>query len=133
MLLRRALTVVGMAATITAAAAPAWALDCNNQSRPAPDTSAGCTYPPGGGPCVYTIDGHWAYISWDANPADANWTFLPPGFYGNGNYQDGQGWALLDNSAAICNGARLAPADGGTNTHGVVAGGSMNTSAQPCR
>lgn len=74
-----------------------------------------------------------AVISWAANPADANRTFLPPGFYGNGNYQDGQGWALLDKSAAICNGARLAPADGGTNTNGVVAGESLNTTAQPCR
>jgi hypothetical protein len=134
--IRRMVTVVGLATALTVAAAPAWALDCNNQSRPAPDTSAGCIWidGQGNGPCVYTIEGHWAYISFDANPADASWTFLPPGFVGPGNYQDGQGWGLLDNSAAVCNGARVAPGAGGSNTNGLVADPeSLNTHAQPCR
>lgn len=76
------------------------ALDCYNASRPPADCGAVCTDGP-------VIKGNWAWLPSVFPGAEEAWVFVPPGTvqgFGlpgeKGNFQDGEGFALLVN--AIC-------------------------------
>ncbi|GHG47252.1 hypothetical protein GCM10012320_13850 [Sinomonas cellulolyticus] len=95
---RKTIAALGVAAALTLIPTAAHALDCTNLSRPA-YTGTQWVYVPEISSNVH-LEGNWAYIqAWQA------WTFIPPGTVPltpgrNGNYQNGQGYALLAN--AIC-------------------------------
>ncbi len=104
--LRKFLAVAGLTGSMLFMAGPAWALDCFNASRPAPDISGVTPIQVPNAPIwIYKTVGNWAYIY--IIPEDKfEWTFLPPGTVpapgANGNYQAGQGFALLDKAQAPC-------------------------------
>jgi hypothetical protein len=122
-MIRRGLVVLVLAGSLVVlGAVGAGALDCANVSRPAP------AQPPAplfvaDGTSVWAIQGDWWFISEDGVFADGFWDKVPPGTAStvlnitpeqvaaiglpagaaNGNYQDGQGFGLLDNAQALCN------------------------------
>jgi hypothetical protein len=79
------------------------ALHCNNVSRPPAECGSAC---PPGDPIV---NGNWVWLPSVFPEAPATWVFVPPGslagepvpFGQKGNFQNGEGDALLVN--AICN------------------------------
>jgi hypothetical protein len=93
----------GIVVGLVGVAAPAYALDCQNASRPAPDITGQTCVPEDHGVCAYmeTLSGNWVYI-YNSYENVYKWTFLVPGTTNAGNYQDGQGFALLDNGMAPC-------------------------------
>lgn len=114
---RKAIVSVALSAVVVAVGAPAAeAFNCVNASRPAPAQPAVPVYDSGQGFVVYVVAGEWWYLSFDSSFADAVWDKVPPGglpaveasLFGlpagasNGNYQAGQGFALLDNAMAPC-------------------------------
>jgi hypothetical protein len=122
---RKALTVVGITASIVGAGATsAYALDCANVSRPAPTqpSSPVADLSGEGGPTIYVVQGNWWFISFDGTFQDGIWDFVPPGAAASvlgmtadqaaslglpssatsGNYQAGTGFGLLDNAMAPC-------------------------------
>jgi hypothetical protein len=136
--LRNGLVGLGVVtASLVLAAAPAFALDCSNVSRPAPAEPASpvADFSGQGGPVIYVVQGDWWYISFDGVFADSIWDKVPPGTAAsvlhltpaevaalglpagtvNGNYQAGTGIGLLDNAQAPCNANRQ-------TTNGIQAG-----------
>ena len=102
---RKTLATLGVAAALTLVPTAAYALDCTNVSRPA---YTGELDPLGPGIGVH-VQGNWAYIVAPFTPPEGAWIFLPPGsdiaqLVGTpgapGNFQNGEGFALLYN--AVC-------------------------------
>jgi hypothetical protein len=97
---RKSLAAAGLAAAFMFVPTAANALDCYNASRPPAACGAVCTDGP-------ILKGNWAWLPSVFPGAPEAWVFVPPGTvegFGlpgeNGNYQDGEGYALLVN--AIC-------------------------------
>ncbi|GAB4099899.1 hypothetical protein [Sinomonas halotolerans] len=96
---RKTLATLGVAAALTFIAAPAQALHCVNESRPA-YTGTDYQFVPGPNFHVH-IEGNWAFIQ-----EYGVWVFVPPGTVpltpgAHGNFQNGGADALLENSA-VC-------------------------------
>ncbi|GAA2198310.1 hypothetical protein [Sinomonas flava] len=102
---RKTLASIGVAAALTLIPTAAHALDCSNVSRP------GYT----GSDWIYVADiqsnvhfvGNWGYVE-----AWQRWVFLPPGTVpgmpdSNGNFENGQGFALTYNAHCDSKGAVL--------------------------
>ena len=111
---RKTLAVVGVAAALTFIPAPAYALHCQNVSRPA-YTGTEFMFVPGPDFHVH-IEGNWAFIQ-----EFGVWVFVPPGTVpftpgGAGNFQDGGAEALLEDS--VCDPANPA-FDIRQNEHGI--------------
>ncbi|MFJ5954887.1 hypothetical protein ACIQC5_02895 [Paenarthrobacter sp. NPDC092416] len=102
---KKSLAATALAAALMFIPATANALDCNNVSRPAytgtewvfiPDISSNVHF-----------SGNWGYVeAWGA------WVFIPPGTVpdvpgGGGNFENGQGFALLVNALCDSHGAVL--------------------------
>ena len=99
-MLRKALAAAALAAAFVIIPTAAQALDCTNASRPPAACGSACTTGP-------IIKGNWAWLPSVFPGAPEVWVFVPPctvqdfGLPGEkGNYQDGEGYALLVN--AIC-------------------------------
>ena len=98
---KKALIAAGLAAAFVLVPTAASALDCINVSKPAAPCGAVCTDGP-------IINGNWAWLPSVFPGAPEVWAFVPPGTLPpgsgpageNGNYQNGEGYALLVN--AIC-------------------------------
>ena len=100
---RKTFTAAGLAAAFMFVPAAANALDCTNVSRPPAACGAVCTDGP-------ILNGNWAWLPSVFPGAPEAWVFVPPGSLKNidptapigqkGNYQNGEGSALLVN--AIC-------------------------------
>lgn len=97
---RKSLAAAGLAAAFMFVPTAANALDCVNVSRPPAACGANCTEGP-------ILNGNWAWLpSVFPGPFTPEaWAFVPPGTVPglpgeNGNYQSGEGFALLIN--AIC-------------------------------
>jgi hypothetical protein len=97
---KKSLIAAGLAAAAIFIPTAAQALDCTNLSRPPAACGSDCTDGP-------IIKGNWAWLP-SVFPGSAEvWAFVPPGTIEgaglpgeNGNYQSGEGYALLVN--AIC-------------------------------
>lgn len=99
-MLKKALAAAALAAAFVLVPTAAQALDCINVSKPPAACGSTCTSGP-------IIDGNWAWLPSVLPGAPEVWAFAPPGTiqgFGlpgeNGNYQNGEGYALLVN--AIC-------------------------------
>lgn len=99
-MIRKTLAAAGLAAAFTFVPAAAHALDCVNVSRPPAACGIECTDGP-------VLQGNWAWLPSVFPGAPEAWVFVPPGTvkdFGlageNGNFQNGEGYALLVN--AIC-------------------------------
>lgn len=97
---KKMFAAAGLAAAMVFVPTTAYALDCENVSRPPAACGAVCP----GGPI---IKGNWAWLPSVFPGAPEAWVFVPPGTiegFGlpgeKGNFQKGQGYALLVN--AIC-------------------------------
>jgi hypothetical protein len=100
---KKALAVAGATIALTLIAGPAFADDCVNLSRPAPDCNLSCTEP--------VIEGNWVWLP-SIGIDEAAWGFGTPGSIvsqqanlpgSSGNYLNDRGgvsW-LLENSA-VC-------------------------------
>ena len=111
---RKTLAVVGVAAALTFIPAPAYALHCQNVSRPA-YTGTEFMFVPGPDFHVH-IEGNWAFIQ-----EFGVWVFVPPGTVpftpgAAGDFQDGGAEALLEDS--VCDPANPA-FDIRQNEHGI--------------
>jgi len=133
MRIRAKAAVTGLAAAaLVGIASPAFALDCVNNSRPAPSIAGVIPVEVGDGVYLYETVGNWAYIY--IAPEDRyEWTFVPPGTIpitpgAHGNYQAGAGFGLLDKSAAVCVGRTNQP-----GMHGVTADPFTMSVAKPCQ
>lgn len=98
-MLKKALAAAGLAAAFVLIPTSAQALDCINVSKPPPACGTSCTQP--------VINGNWAWLPSVFPGAPEVWAFVPPGTVQDfglpgekGNYQNGEGYALLVN--AIC-------------------------------
>ncbi|MGX9900337.1 hypothetical protein ACW0JT_11250 [Arthrobacter sp. SA17] len=99
-MLKKSLAAAGLAAGLMFIPTAANALDCTNVSRPPAACGSNCT----GGP---VLTGNWAWLPSVFPGAQEAWVFVPPGTVPEefipghrGNYQNGEGFALLAN--AIC-------------------------------
>ena len=107
---RKALATLGVVAALTFIPAPAYALHCQNASRPTNTTSAQEVFIPEFGFSIL-VKGNWVLF-----PGAESWIFIPPGSLNivdpvsdlqvtpagrTGNFQDGGALALLENS--VCN------------------------------
>jgi hypothetical protein len=98
---KKALMAAGLAVAFVLVPTAASALDCINVSKPPAACGAVCTDGP-------IIQGNWAWLPSVFPGAPEVWAFVPPGTLPpgsgpkgeNGNYQNGEGYALLVN--AIC-------------------------------
>ncbi|UVJ38408.1 hypothetical protein [Arthrobacter sp. CJ23] len=100
---RKTLAAAGLAAAFMFVPVAANALDCANVSRPPAACGANCTEGP-------VISGNWVWLPSVFPGAAEVWAFVPPGTLKEfapdfpigqkGNYQSGEGFALLFN--AIC-------------------------------
>lgn len=109
-MLRKSLAAAVVAAALMFIPTAANALDCTNASRPANLTSA-AFYEPFPGFQIY-VKGNWAFIV-----AEDAWVFVPPGSLKvidptapigqKGNFQSGEGFALLFNAQCDSNGVVL--------------------------
>jgi hypothetical protein len=113
-MLKKSLAAVAVAAALMFTPTAANALDCTNASRPA-YTGSDYTFVPGPNINVH-VAGNWAYVL----EAGA-WVFLPPGTVPeapghNGQFQSGEGFALLVNAQCDSNGAVL---DNRQSDHGI--------------
>ncbi len=104
---KKSLITVGIAAGLIFMPAAAYALDCSNVSRPPAECGSNCTNGP-------IIKGNWAWLPSVFPGAPEVWTFVPPGTvqgFGipgeSGNYQNGEGYALLVNAICDSRGAVL--------------------------
>ena len=98
-MLKKALAAAGLVAAFVLIPTSAQALDCINVSKPPASCGTECEAP--------VINGNWAWLPSVFPGAPEVWAFVPPGTvqdFGlpgeNGNYQNGEGYALLVN--AIC-------------------------------
>ena len=99
--MKKSLYAAGLAVAFVLVPTAAQALDCVNVSKPPAACGSNCT----GGPI---IKGNWAWLPSVFGPeAPTYWVFVPPGTVEglgipgeNGNFQSGEGYALLVN--AIC-------------------------------
>lgn len=111
---RKSLAAAGLAAAFMFIPATANALDCTNVSRSA---YAGSDYVFIPGPNINVhVQGNWAYVL-----EFGSWVFLPPGTVpegagNNGNFQNGEGFALL--VSAICD-SKGAVLDNRQGDHGI--------------
>lgn len=99
---RKTLAALGVAAALTLIPTTAHALDCTNASRPAYTGTDYIEVEPG---FFVHVQGNWAFIGSPDAPGQGAWVFVPPGTVPmtpgqNGNFQNGEGFALLFN--AIC-------------------------------
>lgn len=97
-MLKKALVTAGLAAALAFVPSAAMALDCTNVSRPPAACGAVCTDGP-------VITGNWVWLPSVFPGGPEAWVFVPPGTVDlvpgkNGNFQNGEGYALLVN--AIC-------------------------------
>ena len=99
-MLNKALAAAGLVAAFVFIPTAAQALDCINVSKPPAACGSDCTDGP-------IFNGNWAWLPSVFPDAPEVWVFVPPGTvqgFGlpgeNGNYQNGEGYALLVN--AIC-------------------------------
>jgi hypothetical protein len=99
-MLKKALAAAGLVAAFVFIPTAAQALDCINVSKPPAACGSDCTDGP-------IFNGNWAWLPSVFPDAPEVWVFVPPGTvqgFGlpgeNGNYQNGEGYALLVN--AIC-------------------------------
>ena len=99
-MLRKTLAAAALAAAFVLVPTAAQALDCVNVSKPPAACGSNCT----SGPIIH---GNWAWLPSVFPGAAEVWAFVPPGTvqdFGlpgeNGNFQNGEGYALLVN--AIC-------------------------------
>lgn len=97
---KKSLMTAGIAAALVLIPTAAYALDCTNVSRPPAECGSNCTDGP-------ILKGNWAWLPSVFPGAEEVWAFVPPGTvqdFGipgeNGNFQSGEGFALLVN--AIC-------------------------------
>ncbi|WP_332760752.1 hypothetical protein [Pseudarthrobacter sp.] len=100
---KKSLAAAGLAAAFVFVPTAANALDCVNVSRPPAACGADCTEGP-------VINGNWAWLPSVFPGAAEVWAFVPPGSLREldptapigqkGNFQNGEGYALLVN--AIC-------------------------------
>lgn len=97
---KKSLAAAGLAAAFMFVPTAANALDCVNVSKPPAACGADCTNGP-------ILNGNWAWLPSVFPGAAEVWAFVPPGTvqgFGlpgeKGNYQNGEGYALLVN--AIC-------------------------------
>lgn len=107
---RKSLAAAGLAAAFMFIPATANALDCTNVSRPPEPCGAVCP----GGPI---IKGNWAWLPSVFPGAPEAWAFVPPGSLKvleptaqigqKGNFQNGEGYALLVNAICDSNGSVL--------------------------
>lgn len=111
---RKALAAAGLAAALTFVPAAAHALDCVNVSKPPAQCGSECTE-------GSIIKGNWAWLPSVFPGGPEAWVFIPPGTIPdapgkNGNFQNGEGYALLVNAICDSNGAVL---DNRQTTHGI--------------
>lgn len=99
-MLKKALTAAGLVAAFVFIPTAAQALDCINVSKPPASCGSDCTDGP-------ILNGNWAWLPSVFPDGPEVWAFVPPGTvqgFGlpgeKGNYQNGEGYALLVN--AIC-------------------------------
>jgi hypothetical protein len=97
-MLKKALAAAGLVAAFVLVPTAASALDCINVSKPPAACGAVCT----DGPIIH---GNWAWLPSVFPGAPEAWAFVPPGTVPGlagekGNFQNGDGYALLVN--AIC-------------------------------
>lgn len=99
-MIRKSLAAAGLAAAFMFVPAAANALDCVNVSKPPAACGANCTDGP-------ILRGNWAWLPSVFPGAPEAWVFVPPGTVKDfglageeGNFQNGEGYALLVN--AIC-------------------------------
>ncbi|TAP45522.1 hypothetical protein [Arthrobacter sp. S39] len=97
---RKSIAAAGLAAAFMFIPATANALDCINVSRPPAACGAVCTDGP-------ILNGNWGWLPSVFPGAPEVWAFVPPGTVQDfglpgekGNFQSGEGFALLVN--AIC-------------------------------
>lgn len=97
---KKSLLAIGLAAGFVLVPTAAQALDCINVSRPPAACGSVCTDAP-------IITGNWVWLPSVFPGAPAVWAFIPPGTVQGlgvagekGNFQSGEGHALLVN--AIC-------------------------------
>ena len=97
---KKALIAAGLAAAFVFVPTAANALDCINVSKPPAECGSECTEGP-------IINGNWAWLPSVFAGAPEVWAFVPPGTVKDfglpgekGNFQNGEGYALLVN--AIC-------------------------------
>lgn len=107
-MLKKALAAAGLIAAFVLTPTAAQALDCINVSKPPAACGAVCT----GGPI---INGNWAWLPSVFPGAPQVWAFVPPGTVEGaglpgekGNFQGGEGFALLVNAICDSDGAVLA-------------------------
>ncbi|ELT44668.1 hypothetical protein ACJJV6_01060 [Arthrobacter nitrophenolicus] len=111
---RKSLAAAGLAVVFMFVPTAANALDCANVSRSA-YTGSDYVFIPG--PDIHVhVQGNWAYVL----EAGA-WVFLPPGTVpegagDDGNFQNGEGYALLVNAICESSGAVL---DNRQGDHGI--------------
>ena len=98
--MKKTLYAAGLALAFVLVPTAAQALDCVNVSKPPAECGSTCTEGP-------IIQGNWAWLPSVFPGAPEAWAFVPPGTvegFGlpgeNGNFQSGEGYALLVN--AIC-------------------------------
>ncbi|GAB3282832.1 hypothetical protein GCM10027449_25250 [Sinomonas notoginsengisoli] len=106
---RKTLAALGVAAALTLVPTTAHALDCTNLSKP---PYAGSEYIEAAPGLLVHLQGNWAFLKAPWAP-DGYWTFVPPGTIplapgANGNYQNGEGFALLFNAHCDSKGQVLA-------------------------
>ncbi|GAA1767424.1 hypothetical protein [Agromyces humatus] len=104
---KKSLAAIGLTAAFVFIPTAANALDCVNVSKPPAACGAVCTDGP-------IINGNWAWLPSVFPGAPQVWAFVPPGTvqdFGlpgeNGNFQGGEGFALLVNAICNSNGAVL--------------------------
>ena len=109
-MLKKSLAAAGLAAGLMFIPTAANALDCVNVSRPPAACGSNCPAP--------VISGNWAWLPSIFGPgAPEVWAFVPPGSLKvidptaplgqKGNFQGGEGFALLVNAICDSNGAVL--------------------------
>ncbi|MCP8998569.1 hypothetical protein NFC73_02295 [Pseudarthrobacter sp. RMG13] len=107
---KKSLAAAGLAAAFVFVPTAANALDCTNVSRPPAACGADCTAGP-------VIKGNWAWLPSVFPGAAEVWAFVPPGSLKvldptapigqKGNFQNGEGFALLVNAICESNGSVL--------------------------
>ncbi|HSP75213.1 MAG TPA: hypothetical protein VLO31_03235 [Cryobacterium sp.] len=105
-MLKKSLIAAALAAAFVLVPTAAQALDCTNLSRPPADCGSDCTAGP-------VIKGNWAWLPSVFPGAPQNWVFVPPGTIPGlpgekGNFQSGDGYALLVNAICDSEGSVLA-------------------------
>lgn len=107
-MLRKTLAAAALAAAFVIVPTAAQALDCTNVSRPPAACGSNCTDGP-------ILKGNWAWLPSVFPGAEEAWVFVPPGTiqgFGlpgeNGNFQSGEGYALLVNAICDSQGSVLA-------------------------